>query len=254
MQYRMTLAALTLAAVACGGEPADDTTARDLSLQPAESVATTLNDQPLAQQPQTPPAAQPTQQTPRPQTQAPQRPRTTTLTLGEGTVIMLAAADTITSRHNRAGETVVATNAVAITDAQGRVVIPPASVFTGTISDIAPAESPGGEGRMVLTFSSVDFGGNSFEVLARTDSLGSFMKGRGVTAGNVATVGAGAVVGAVAGRVIGGNRTGTVIGAAAGAAAGAGIASATRDIDILLPQGAPIRIVLTAPFQVVIQN
>jgi len=34
----------------------------------------------------------------------------------------------------------------------------------------------------------------------------------------------------------------------AGAAAGAGVAAATRDIDIILPAGGLVRIVLTAPF------
>ena len=61
-------------------------------------------------------------------------------------------------------------------------------------------------------------------------------------------VGAGAVVGGIAGRLIGGNRRGTIIGAVTGAAAGAGVAAATRDEDIVLDGGAPIRLVLTAPF------
>ncbi|MEE8116688.1 MAG: hypothetical protein V3T28_06240 [Gemmatimonadales bacterium] len=61
-------------------------------------------------------------------------------------------------------------------------------------------------------------------------------------------VGAGAVVDGIAGRLIGGNRWGTIIGAVPGAAAGAGVAAATRDEDIFLDGGAPIRLVLTAPF------
>jgi hypothetical protein len=75
------------------------------------------------------------------------------------------------------------------------------------------------------------------------------MKGRGVTAGDAAKVGAGAVVGAVAGRIIGGNRTGTAVGAAAGAAAGVGIAAATRDVDIILDAGASITVVLSEEFR-----
>jgi hypothetical protein len=247
---RNTLALLALTAIACGGEPADDATARDLSLQPAESLVTTpMADQPVAEAPaprtQTPPRqpATPPRQQPAPPRVAPAAP-----SLAEGTVINLAAGDTINSRHNRVGEPVVATNAVAIVDAQGREIIPAGATFHGTISDIAPSERPGGEGRMVLTFTRVEYGGGVYEILARTDSLGTHMHGRGVTAGNVATVGAGAAVGAIAGRVIGGNRTGTAVGAAVGAAAGAGVASATRDIDIVLAEGAPIRIVLTAPF------
>jgi hypothetical protein len=101
---------------------------------------------------------------------------------------------------------------------------------------------------MVLTFTTVEIGGSRYAVAARTDSLGTYMKGRGVTAGDAAKVGAGAVVGAVAGRVIGGDKTGTIVGGVVGTAAGVGIAAATRDIDIIMPGGGPIRIVLTAPF------
>ncbi len=244
--YLTLLLAVGVTACAGDAEPAGDETARDLSLAPAESVVA-LTDQPEQVEPK-PSPARPRRDVPPPVPEP--EPETVAIVAPEGAVIMLAAADTLTSRHNEKGEPVVATNAEAVLDAEGRVVIPPAAVFLGTISDIAPAEHPGGEGRLVLTFNRVQFGGNTFEIQARTDSIGSFMKGRGITAGDAAKVGAGAVVGAIAGRIIGGNRTGTVVGAAAGAAAGAGIAAATRDIDIVLPEGAPIRIVLTAPFTV----
>jgi hypothetical protein len=76
------------------------------------------------------------------------------------------------------------------------------------------------------------------------------MKGRGVTGGDAAKVGAAAAVGAAAGAIIGKDAKGAVIGGAVGAAAGVGIAAATRDVDILLNAGSPIRLVLTAPFSV----
>ncbi len=242
-----------LVVLACGERPPEDPADRDLSLAPAEAGAA-IDDQPAT--PPDAPAAQtpaPAARQPAPRPAPPPQPRVVSLVVPTGTDITLFARDTLTSRHNRKGEEVIATNAEPIMDAQGRVVIPPAAVFIGTISDIAPADNPGGEGRMILTFSRVQFGGDVFSVQARTDSMGSYMKGRGVTTGDVVTVGAGAVVGGVAGRIIGGNRTGTIVGAAAGAAAGAGIAHATRDIDIILPAGAPISIVLTAPFEIQIE-
>ena len=156
--------------------------------------------------------------------------------------------DTLTSRHHEKGEPVTAVAGVDVLDADGYAVIPAGAVFSGTISDIAPAESPGGEGRMVLTFNRVAFGGKTYAVQARVDTLAAYMKGRGVTGGEAVKVGAGAVIGAIAGRLLGGNKKGTAIGAAAGAAAGVGYAAATRDIDIILPAGALVRIVLTAPF------
>jgi hypothetical protein len=259
MFLQRTIAIAAVAALACGGEkqPAADQTVRDLSMAPAESVAA-LNDQPAqGQQPAPQPAAQPAQTTRQPAAARPMAPAPppaapgpVTRTVGEGAMLMLAASDTLTSRHNKKGETVVATCTADVEDAQGRVVIPAGAVFTGTISDIAPAEHPGGEGRMVLTFNQVEFGGQTYAVAARTDSLGTVMKGRGVTVGDAAKVGVGAAAGAIAGRVIGGNKTGTIVGGVVGAAAGTGVAAATKDVDILLPAGAPIRLVLTAPFSV----
>ncbi len=245
--------ALGLAAAfwACGGGEANQETAqqgRDLSLAPAESTAQ-LSDQPAAQ-PAQPPAAQPKTPAKPPATQPkPPAAKPVAPMLAEGTTIELFATDSLNSRKNKKGEAVMATTASAVKDAQGRAVIPAGAVFMGTISDIAPAEHPGGQGRMVLTFTRVQFGGKTYGVQASVDTLGTTMKGRGVTAGDAAKVGAGAVVGGIAGRLIGGNKTGTAVGAAAGAAAGAGVAVATRDIDIILPAGALVRIVLTAPFR-----
>jgi len=242
--------ALGLAAAfwACGGGQSDQQTqqSRDLSLAPAESTAR-LSDQPAAQPPAAQPTAQPTTPAAQPKA-APPKPAAPAM-LATGTTIDLMASDSLNSRHNKKGDAVTATSASAIKSKDGRQVIPLGAVFQGTISDIAPAEHPGGQGRLVLTFTRVSFGGKSYGVQASVDTIGTTMKGRGVTAGDAAKVGAGAVVGGIAGRLIGGNKTGTAVGAAAGAAAGVGVAAATRDIDIILPAGALIRIVLTAPFE-----
>lgn len=227
---------------ACGGGESartEDEATRDLSLAPAESIAT-LSDRPAAQPPRPPQTAT--------RTPPPPPARSTPPTVAAGTGIELWAADTLTSRHNRIGDQVMATAGSPVKDARGRDVIPAGAVFLGTITDVAPAESPGGQGRLALSFNRVQFGGKTYAVEARVDTLGTYMKGRGVTAGDAAKVGVGAVVGAVAGRIIGGNKTGTAVGAAAGAAAGVGIAAATRDVDIIMPAGAQIRLVLTAPF------
>ncbi len=265
---RIALAALA-AIWACRGSESGSQgaaeQARDLTLAPAESV-TQLSDQPASQAPAAQPAPRPAASRqeekakapaeprpagaqPAPRTQPPaSQPKAAAPMLAPGTAIELAAADTLTSRHNKKGDAVSATAASDVRDERGRVVIPAGAVFLGTISDIAPAESPKGQGRLVLTFNRVQFGGKTYGVQARVDTLAAYTKGRGVTAGDAAKVGAGAVVGGIAGRLIGGNKKGTAIGAVAGAAAGAGIAAATRDVDIILPAGALIRIVLTAPF------
>jgi hypothetical protein len=226
---------------------------RDLSLAPAESVAQ-LNDQPAAGTQPAQPAAQPRATQPK-RTTAPKR--TTTAPppakpapapmLAEGTMLGLTAVDSINSRHNKKGDPVTATAASDVRDSRGRVVIPAGAVFSGTVSDIAPG-TPSNP-RLVITFNRVGFGGNTYAVQARVDTMATTTQGRGVTAGTAAKVGAGAVIGGIAGRLIGGNKTGTAVGAVAGAAAGAGVAHATRDIDIILPAGAMVQVTLTAPFE-----
>jgi hypothetical protein len=251
MSLHRILAAFAVLGLACGGEPPADETARDLSLVPAESVAT-LSDTAAggAPAPTETPVTRPTAPaTPPP----PQRPTSVTLVAVEGTMVTLAANDTLTSRHNKRGETVTASLSADVKDARGRTVIPAGALFVGTITDIAPAESPGGQGRMVITYTTVEFGGESYAVAARTDSLATYMKGRGVTGGDAAKVGAATAVGAAAGAIIGKDAKGAVIGGVVGAAAGVGIAAATRDVDILLNAGSPIRLVLTAPFSITVR-
>lgn len=232
----------------CGGGEGDtasaDSTMRDLSLAPAESVAA-LNDRPQAATTQSQRSTTPS----RPQAAAPSRPTTRTppapLALAAGTELELTATDTITSRRNKAGDVVYATSAEAIRDSRGRVVVPAGAVFTGEIVEIKPAGSPGGQGTLRLAFNRVSFGGNTYAAAAESDSLGTETQGRGVTGGDAAKVGVGAAAGAVAGRIIGKNTKGAVIGGVVGAAAGAGVAAATKDQDIVLPAGGLIRLRLS---------
>ena len=98
---------------------------------------------------------------------------------------------------------------------------------------------------MTLAVTSVSVRGNTYPIEGTIDSLETVHKGRGVTSGDAAKVGAGAVAGAVLGRVLGGNKKGTIIGGVVGGIAGAGVASQTKDSDIVLPAGAHIIIKLT---------
>jgi len=165
-------------------------------------------------------------------------------TLPAGTAITIFMTDAVTSRHNQVGEHVTARITHPVLDAGGEVVIAADAVFLGVISDIASE----GDGRIVLTFYSVAFGGNTYSMQARVISLPTRQQRRGNTAGDAAKVGAGAVVGGIAGRIIGGNRRGTIIGGVSGAAAGVGVAAATRREDIVVDAGAPVLLLLTAPF------
>ncbi|MGH7700149.1 MAG: hypothetical protein ACREMJ_06480, partial [Gemmatimonadales bacterium] len=214
-----------------------DTTARDLTLAPAETTAA-LGDAPVAR---------PEQAVPTPPTQRAQLPRSrpaveraapATLSLPAGTRFELAATDTITSRTARAGDTITATVVEAVQDAQGRVVIPAGAVARARITDVKPAPNPSETGTLTLAFTSITVRGTDYPLELSVDSIETVHKGRGIEGADAARVGAGAAAGAVAGRIIGKDTKGAVIGGIVGAAVGAGVSAGVKDVDIVLPKGA----------------
>jgi len=212
-----------------------DSTARDLTLAPTEST-TAMRDVPAA-----PPRTQPPAQ--RPRATPPARPAMRTLSAGAR--FDIAATDTISSRTAKAGDLFTARVVEDVKNAAGQVVIPAGSVVNGRITDVKPAPNPRTPGTLTLSVTSVTVGGNTYPIEGAVDSVETTHKGRGVTTGDAAKVGAGAVAGAVLGRVIGGNKKGTIIGGVVGGIAGAGVASSTKDADIVLPAGAHIIVRLT---------
>lgn len=244
----VSLAVLTVvAACAPGGEQAGgaaDSTARNLTLVPVEST-TARGDVPAAGAPAATPAP-PQSRPPAPRPATPARPAApTSYTLAAGTSLGLAVSDTITSRSAKAGDTFTATVASDVRDGSGRVVIPAGATVQGTVVDVKPAPNPQAAGTMSLAVSSVAVRGQSYALEASIDSVATVMKGRGVTGGDAAKVGAGAAAGAILGRVVGKNAKGTVIGGVVGGAIGAGVAAGTKDVDIVVPAGARLVVTLT---------
>jgi hypothetical protein len=243
--FRKTLAVVGIIAVAaCGRDRADqaaaDSLARDLQMSPADSSAD-LNDRPT-----TPPASTtPSQTTPR-QTTPSTTPAATGRSLAAGTTIQTNTTTQISSRNNKAGETLTATVSSDVTDSRGRVVIPAGSVVRLSITEIEPAENKGqADGKIVLMPSTIEVGGKSYTLNASIESVEHRLEGRGVTAGDAAKVGVGAAAGAIAGRVLSGNKKGAIIGGVVGAAVGTGVAMETADRDVVVPAGASIVLKLT---------
>ena len=223
-----------MAVGACGGGEADPE--RDLNLPPAESIAA-IGDTALADAQQEPaePEVAPARPLPPPR-------------LDEGTSIMLSAMDTVELNNDVVGETITAAVVEALYDTRGREVIPAGATVYGTLEKTEVTDSSGTTEVMLLKYQQVRIDGALYSIEARTDSIGTRTATDDVGLGEAAKVGAGAAVGALAGRLIGGNRTGTLVGAAVGTAAGVGVAMATRGDKVMLDAGAPIRIILTAPF------
>lgn len=232
------LAFATLLGACAKGERASnqpaDSTARNLTLAPSDSSAT-MKDVPA---PTKAPAT-------RPPTKAPSAPPPrATITVRQGTVLDFAVTDTITSRKNHPGD---AFSARVVYDAPGDRVagVPEGAEIRGTVVDVKPAPNPRTPGTLTLSVSTLTIHGKSYDVEGRIDSLETVRQGRGISTGDAAKVGVGAVAGGILGRVIGGNTKGTVIGGIVGAAAGAGVAAHFKDSDIVLPAGAHVHMTLT---------
>jgi hypothetical protein len=223
---------------------AADSTARNLTLAPSESTAQMHDVAP------NPPVAAPQPAAPPPATRPPVTrptppPAPAMARLASGTKMDVAAADTISSRTAKPGDAFSARVVEDVRNAAGRVVIPAGSVVNGKISDVKPSPNPSTPGTLTLSVASITVRGKSYPIEASVDSLETIHKGRGVTTGDAAKVGAGAAAGAILGRVLGGNKKGTIVGGVVGGIAGAGVAASSKDSDIVLPAGAHIIIRLT---------
>ncbi len=244
---RLAAALATAALLGCvKGETSQssDSTARNLTLAPAESTAA-LKDVPAR-------AAEPAKAAP--QKRAPKPPPKpappTTLTAAAGTRVPLAASDTITTRHAKAGDAFTASVSQDVKDAAGHVVIPAGSTVQGTIDAAEPRPNPNSPGKFVLSVHSVTVHGTSYAVEGSVVAMDTVQQGRGVTKADAAKVGAGAAAGAIVGKLIGKDGKGAVIGGIVGAGAGAAAARASRDIDIVLPKGAAVTLKLDKPLTV----
>ena len=257
--WMTAVAMLAVAACAKGDKSAQqpaDSTARNLTLAPTDS-SSALHDVPANPAPTNPstsaappksrpPVAKPTQPTPAPA----QPPAPATHTAATGTFVDVSVDDTISTRSTKAGAAFTGAIVADVKNAQGQVVIPAGSAVHGTVVEVKPAPNPNSAGSLTLALTSVTIGGTDYPINARIDSLETVNKGRGVTGADAAKVGAGAAAGAILGRVLGKNTKGAVIGGVLGGAVGAGVATQTRDIDVVLPKGAHINATLSAPLTV----
>src|SRR5437879_5633040 len=193
MRLTVALAAATLLGCVKGEQTsqASDSTARNLTLAPTESTAA-LKDVPAR-------AAEPAKAAPEraaPEKRAPKPPPKpavpTTLTAAAGTRVPLAASDTITTRHAKAGDAFTASVSQDVKDAAGHVVIPAGSTVQGTIDAAEPRPNPNSPGKFVLSVHSVTVHGTSYPVEGSVVAMDTVQQGRGVTKADAAKVGAGA--------------------------------------------------------------
>jgi hypothetical protein len=162
-------------------------------------------------------------------------------TLVSGTRIEARLQDSLSSRHNKAGESLRATVSADVKDAYGGVAIPAGSTVGLRIAQLEPATNKSqADGKITLVVTSMTVRGQTYQVSSTVNAVPHQLKGRGVTAGEVEKAAGGAVIGAVAGRVIGGDTKGAVIGGAVGAAAGTAAAVHWASRDVVVTPGTTI--------------
>jgi len=162
-------------------------------------------------------------------------------TVVSGTRIEARLQDSLSSRHNNAGETLRATVSADVKDANGGIAIPAGSSVDLRIAELQAATNKSqADGKITLVVTSMTVRGQTYQVNSTVNSVPHLLVGRGVTAGEVEKAAGGAVIGAVAGRVIGGDTKGAVIGGAVGAAAGTAAAVHWASRDVVVTPGTTI--------------
>jgi hypothetical protein len=243
----------------------------DLALQPDTTPEVALRDAalldstgaapaPAAGQPRTPApaparsqAAAPARSTPAPsRTSEPSGPRYVTRTVSSGTTMTVRFDNQVSTRYASEGSTFTTTLAHALTDDQGRTVIPAGATVRGRVTrSVASGGGLGRDAALSVTLTSISYGGERYPIdVSMVDAPAvrrQSRQGRGQTA---ATVAGGAAVGAVAGRVLGRSRRSAAVGAVAGAAAGTGVVVASHDIDAVIPAGSTATVRLDGPVRV----
>lgn len=166
--------------------------------------------------------------------------------LESGARVAATLQSALSSRTNKAGETMRALVSLNVTDARGRVVIPAGSVVTLSVLQLEPgSDQIRPEGRLALAVNSVTVDGQAYDVTAALEPVAHHLEGRGITKDEAARIGAGTAIGALAGQAIGKNQRSTVIGGAVGAVAGGAVAVRYAYRDVVVSAGTPIAFTLT---------
>jgi len=175
-------------------------------------------------------------------------------TVPAGTKIDLTINDELSSRKNKPGDTFTAKVVTDVRDPSGNIVIDNGSTVNGTVVAVKPAPNRRTPGTLTLAVSTIETNGKTFPIRATIDSVKPEYRKQDINGKDAAKVGVGAAAGAVVGQVISKNTKGTVIGAVVGGMAGAGVAAETKDMDIVLPDGAHFIISVTEPMTVAVNR
>ncbi len=183
-------------------------------------------------------------------------------TVQTGTHIPLGLINSVSTKHSAAGDRIYLETVFPIVIAN-RIVIPPGSYVTGTVTDVKRPGRLKGRGELYVRFDSItlpngvtrDFRSRLGSVDARgderLDKKEGMVQGDSNKGGDARTIGEGAAtgasIGAIAAASAGHAGLGAGIGAAAGAAVGLAGVLLTRGPDAVLAKGSTVEMVLDRP-------
>jgi hypothetical protein len=185
-----------------------------------------------------------------------------TYTVDQGTRIPLSLINSVSTKHSAEGDRVYLETVFPIL-AGGKIVIPPGSFVSGTITEVKRPGRVKGRGELFLRFDSLtlsngvtrDFRARLGSVDGRSGEELNRKEGKIVSEGNkgndvrtvAETTAAGASIGVIAGAATQHVGMGAGLGSAAGAAAGLAGVLLTRGPDAVLAKGSTIEMVLDRP-------
>lgn len=194
--------------------------------------------------------------------ESPAAPEPKPFVIEKGTHIPLSLINSVSTKHSAEGDRVYLETVFPIL-ASGKIVIPPGSFVSGTITEVKRPGRVKGRGELYLRFDSLTLSnGVTRDFRARVggiDGRGSEdldrKEGKIISEGNkggdartiAETAAAGSSIGVVAGAAAKSAGMGAGIGAAAGAAAGLAEVLLTRGPDAVLAKGSTIEMVLDRP-------
>ena len=179
--------------------------------------------------------------------------------LDPGTRVPLSMINSVSTKQSAVGDRIYLETVFPIMS-DGKIVIPPGSYVTGTVTSVKRPGRVKGRGQIYVRFDSLTLpNGVTRDFRARVGSLDGRaneeldrdegkIKSEGNKSGDARTIGeaaaAGASVGTIAGAVKGSTGMGAGIGAAAGAAAGLVGVLLSRGPDAILAKGTTLEMVL----------
>jgi hypothetical protein len=178
-----------------------------------------------------------------------------TYVVERGTRIPLSLINSVSTKNAAEGDRVYLESAFPIT-ANGRIVIPPGSYVTGTVTQVKRPGRVKGRAELYLRFDSLMLpNGVTREFKSRLGSVDGHageefdrregkIKSEGDKAGDAQRVGEAAAAGASIGAIAARSAGGAGLGAAAGAAAGLAGVLLSRGPDAVLPRGTTVEMVL----------